>query len=68
MSYPADDKARVIQAALEVCRDIDKAKAWFRHTPLQCFDGRTAEQLVREGRTDDVLRYVASLDAAGWSG
>ncbi|MCA8157988.1 DUF2384 domain-containing protein, partial [Burkholderia contaminans] len=28
------------------------------------FDYKTAEQLVSEGRTEDLLRYVTSLEAA----
>ncbi|WP_414695087.1 antitoxin Xre/MbcA/ParS toxin-binding domain-containing protein [Paraburkholderia sp.] len=57
------DELRVIRAALEVSGDADKAQDWFRHTPLPCFSGRTAWQLVREGRAGDVLRYIASFDA-----
>ena len=36
----------------------------YRNEPLSVFGYRTAEQLVLEGRTEDVLRYVVSLEAA----
>lgn len=39
------------------------AYAWYRSEPLSGFDGRTAMQLVREGRADDVLDYVDAIDA-----
>jgi hypothetical protein len=61
------DEANVIYVALDASGDADRALDWFRNTPLSCFDGRTAYQLVRDGRTEDVLRYLASLEAA-WVG
>jgi hypothetical protein len=57
----------VIRVALQVSGDADKALDWVRNAPLPCFDGRTARQLVRDRRTEDVLRCVASLEA-GWVG
>lgn len=37
--------------------------AWYRSEPLPGFDGRTAMQLVHDGRADDVLAYVDAVDA-----
>ena len=54
---------RVIKAAAEVSGDLDRALFWYRNEPLSAFGYRSAERLVSEGRTEDVLRYVASLDA-----
>lgn len=34
-----------------------------RYEPLSVFGYKTAERLVSEGRTDDLLRYVASIEA-----
>jgi Protein of unknown function (DUF2384) len=39
------------------------AYAWYRSEPLPGFSGQTAMQLVRSGRTDEVLAYVDAVDA-----
>ncbi len=54
---------RVLRAAHDVCGDLGRAVSWYRNEPLPPFGYKTAEQLVSEGRTEDVLRYVESLDA-----
>ena len=54
---------RVIKAANDLSGDLGKALFWYRNEPLSVFDYKTSERLVSEGRTDDVLRYVASLEA-----
>jgi hypothetical protein len=35
----------------------------YRNDPLSAFGHKTAEELVAQGRTEDVLRYTASLEA-----
>lgn len=39
------------------------AYAWFRSEPLVGFDGRTAMQLVQEGKAGQVLEYIDAMDA-----
>ena len=39
------------------------AYAWFRSEPLAGFDGRTAMQLVQEGKAGQVLEYIDAVDA-----
>jgi uncharacterized protein (DUF2384 family) len=39
----------------------EAASAWMNE-PLAAFDGRTAAQLVSDGREDDVLGYIDSLE------
>jgi Protein of unknown function (DUF2384) len=39
------------------------AYAWYRFEPLPGFSGQTAMQLVRRGRTDEVLDYIDAVDA-----
>lgn len=39
------------------------ADAWYRSQPLPGFSGRTAMQLVQEGRAAEVLEYLDALDA-----
>jgi hypothetical protein len=58
---------RVMRAASDLNGDVGRAIFWYRNEPLPPFGYKTAEQLVCEGRTEDVLRYVGSLEvgAAG---
>lgn len=55
--------ARALAAAVAFMGDRDRATAWYRAQGIAEFDGKTAENLVREGREDDVLRYIQMLDA-----
>lgn len=54
---------RVIRAATDISGDVNHALFWYRNEPLAPFGYKTAETLVSEGRTEDVLRYVMSLEA-----
>ncbi|WP_230947992.1 DUF2384 domain-containing protein [Burkholderia territorii] len=54
---------RIIQAATDVSGNLESALFWYRNEPLPVFDYKTAEQLVSEGSTDDLLRYVISHEA-----
>ncbi len=54
---------RVLRAATDVNKNVATAIFWYRNEPLPAFAYKTAEQLVVDGRTEDVLRYVASLEA-----
>ncbi len=52
---------RVIRAAADLSGSIENTLFWYRNEPLQPFEYKTAEQLVSDGRTDDLLRYIDSL-------
>jgi len=54
---------RVIKAATDLNGDLNKALFWYRNEPLAVFGYKTSERLVSEGRTDDLLRYIASIEA-----
>lgn len=54
---------RVIKAAADLNGDVMNALFWYRNEPLAPFGYKTAEHLVGEGRTDDVLRFLGSLEA-----
>ena len=54
---------RVIKAATDLSGDLSKALFWYRNEPLSVFGYKTAERLVSEGRTDDLLGYIASIEA-----
>jgi len=58
------DALRVIKASADLAGgDLERALFWYRNEPLAPFGYKTAEQLVAAGRTEDVLRYTASLTA-----
>lgn len=57
------EAVRVLRAAMDINKDVPSAIFWYRNEPLPPFAYKTAEQLVVDGRSDDVLRYVASLEA-----
>ncbi len=54
---------KVIKAGIDISGEVSRALFWYRNDPLAAFGYKTAEQLVGEGRTEDVLRYTASLEA-----
>ena len=54
---------RVIKAATDLGSSPTKALFWYRNEPLRTFGYKTAEQLVVEGRTEDLLHFVTSLEA-----
>ena len=47
----------------DISGDVDYAIFWYRNEPLQPFDYQTAETLVSQHRTEDLLRYIMSLRA-----
>ncbi len=59
----SSDAIRVILAATELLGEGNTAWWWFQNEPLSAFAFKTAEQLVAQGRTEDVLRYLTSLEA-----
>ena len=54
---------RIIKAATDLRGDLDAALFWYRNEPLSVFEYKTAERLVSEGRAEDLLRYLGSLEA-----
>ncbi len=54
---------KVIKAATDISGDVDRVLFLYRNEPWSAFGYKTAEQLVSEGRTEDVLRYIVSLEA-----
>ena len=65
-----NDKERVMKAAMEILMGIspnDMATFWYSHIPLEMFHGKTAAQLVEEGRANDVIDFLDSIEA-GFTG
>ncbi|MCI5046882.1 MAG: MbcA/ParS/Xre antitoxin family protein [Aquisalinus sp.] len=43
------------------------AFAWYRSQPLPSFGGKTAEDLVQEGRSEDVKNYLSRIAEGGYA-
>ena len=57
------DAIRVLGAAADINGNLPDALFWFRNEPIAIFDYQTPEQLVSDGRANDLLRYTQSLRA-----
>jgi uncharacterized protein (DUF2384 family) len=58
---------RVVRAAVDIAGSVEKAIFWFKNYPLPPFDYKTPQDLVSERRTEDIIRYIQSLQA-GFTG
>ena len=54
---------RVMSAASASQSDFNRVLFWFKNVPISSFDHKTAYQLIAEGRTDDVVAYLESIQA-----
>jgi len=63
VQYFLREALRIIKAATDLTGDLNRVLFGDRTEPLAVFGYKTAERLASEGRTDDVLRYVSSLEA-----
>ena len=66
----SDRTQRRLREMIEILNKVEPrfgsslvAYAWYRSEPLAGFSGQTAMQLVRDGRSADVLDYVDAVDA-----
>ncbi|TPJ31496.1 antitoxin Xre/MbcA/ParS toxin-binding domain-containing protein [Mesorhizobium sp. B2-7-2] len=66
----SDKTQRRLREMVEIVNKVEPrfgsalmAYAWYRSEPLRGFSGQTAMQLVREGRADEVLDFIDSVDA-----
>jgi uncharacterized protein (DUF2384 family) len=59
--------ARIISKASDMAGDEGRAIIWFRHQPITGFDGKTAEELVEQGRAGDVIWYLESLENGAYA-
>jgi hypothetical protein len=58
---------RIIAMAAEMAGDEGRAAIWFKHQPLPGWGGKTALDLVRDGKGDKVLEYLESVRAGVYS-
>lgn len=61
------ESVRVMRAAVDIAGSVEKAIFWFKNNPLPTFDYKTPQDLVSEGRTEALIRYIQSLQA-GFAG
>ena len=66
----SDRTQRKLRAMVEVLNKVESrfgsplmAYAWYRSEPLPGFSGQTAMQLVKAGRSSEVLDYIDAVDA-----
>ncbi len=57
------ESIKAIKAAYAISGDLNKALLWYRNDGIEAFEFKTAEELVSEGRTEDLLDYLMSLQA-----
>lgn len=54
---------RILAMASEMAGDEARAVIWFKHQPIPGWAGKTAFDLVGEGKADKVLAYLESVRA-----
>ena len=52
---------RILAMAGEMAGSEQRAAIWFKHQPLPGWAGKTAYDLVREGKTEKVLAYLEAV-------
>jgi uncharacterized protein (DUF2384 family) len=54
---------RILTLAAEMAGDESRAVIWFKHQPIPGWAGKTAYDLVAEGKADQVLAYLEAVRA-----
>jgi uncharacterized protein (DUF2384 family) len=54
---------RIVAMATEMAGDESRAVIWFKHQPIPGWAGKTAYDLVGEGKSDKVLAYLEAVRA-----
>lgn len=58
---------RIVAMAAEMSGDEGRAAIWLKHQPLPGWGGKTALDLLREGKSGAVLDYLESVRAGVYS-
>lgn len=61
------DTVEIINRVSAWSGGVGRAFAWFRSQPLPSFGDKTAEDLVKAGRADDVKNYLARIADGGYA-
>lgn len=59
----ARNVVRVLQAAVDLGNDPQRALYHVKNYPIRSFEYKTALEMVEAGRTDDVVAYLRSFSA-----
>ena len=59
--------AEIVNRILPWCGSVPQAFAWYRSQPIPAFGDLTAEDLVRMGRTDHLMSYLAGIALGGYA-
>ena len=51
----------VLRAAADATGSVEKGIYWYRNNPLPAFDYKTAQQVVADGRTAQLIRHIQTL-------
>jgi hypothetical protein len=64
----------MVDAAAEILASVqgwagsrEAALAWYQSTPIPSFGGLTAEDLVKQGRAEDLKHYVRRIADGGYA-
>ena len=52
---------RILSMAAEMAGGENRAVIWFKHQPIPGWAGKTAYDLVGEGKADQVLAYLEAV-------
>jgi len=52
---------RILAMAAEMAGDENRAVIWFKHQPIPGWAGKTAYDLVGQGKADQVLAYLEAV-------
>ena len=52
---------RILAMSAEMAGDESRAAIWFKHQPIPGWAGKTAYDLVSEGKSDKVLAYLEAV-------
>lgn len=52
---------RILALVMEMAGDESRAAIWFKHQPIPGWAGKTAYDLVGDGKADAVLAYLESV-------
>ncbi|MDF5950468.1 DUF2384 domain-containing protein [Pseudomonas aeruginosa] len=57
------DSVKVLRAVTDMGTDVTNAIFWFKNEPLSTFGYKTAEEVVSEGKTEQLIAFLQSWEA-----
>jgi DNA-binding XRE family transcriptional regulator len=57
------DSVKVLRAVTDMGTDVTNAIFWFKNEPLSTFNYKTAEEVVSEGKTEQLIAFLQSWEA-----